>query len=222
MAEITSITLPFILNVSVNCYLVRGTGGFILIDTGPSGKRGDIERRMEEAGCRTGDLRLIILTHGDFDHSGNAAHLRRKHGAKVAMHRDDAGMVEKGDMMWNRSKRNPLSRAAFRLMFRLGEPDRLEPDLFLDERSDLSGYLPGARVLGLPGHSLGSIAILTAEGELFCGDLLGNVGKPDIWSIIDDRAAAEASIERLRPMGIGTVYPGHGKPFPMGSLRSGR
>jgi len=48
------------------------------------------------------------------------------------------------------------------------------------------------------------------------------VGKPDIWSIIDDRAAAEASIERLRPMGIGTVYPGHGKPFPMGSLRSGR
>jgi len=210
------------MNISVNCYLVKGSGGFTLIDTGPSGKREAVERGVEEAGCSTGDLRLIILTHGDFDHSGNAAHLRRKHGAKVAMHRGDAGMVAKGDMMWNRSRRNPLSRAAFKLMFRLGESARLEPDLFLDDRSDLSGYLPGARVLELPGHSLGSIAILTAEGELFCGDLLGNMGKPDIWSIIDDRAAAEASIERLRSMEIGTVYPGHGRPFLMGSLRSGR
>jgi len=51
---------------------------------------------MEEAGCRTGGLRLIILPHGDLDHYGNAAHLRRKHGAKVASSaKNDFGTLER-------------------------------------------------------------------------------------------------------------------------------
>jgi len=56
---------------------------------------------------------------------------------------------------------------------------------------------------------------LTTSGELFCGDLLANVGKPDIWSIIDDLDAAYASIEKMKSLQINTVYPGHGQPFPM-------
>jgi len=43
--------------------------------------------------------------------------------------------------------------------------------------------------------------------------LLGNTSKPDVWSMIDDPAAAKASVEKLRRYAIQTVYPGHGKPF---------
>jgi glyoxylase-like metal-dependent hydrolase (beta-lactamase superfamily II) len=32
---------------------------------------------------------------------------------------------------------------------------------------------------------------------------------------MDDLAAAKASVEKLRGLEIHTVYPGHGKPFPM-------
>ena len=46
-------------------------------------------------------LRLIVLTHGDYDHAGNAAYLREKYGSKVAMHRDDSGRVERADWQWN-------------------------------------------------------------------------------------------------------------------------
>ncbi|RLI67201.1 hypothetical protein DRO91_10540, partial [Candidatus Heimdallarchaeota archaeon] len=33
---------------------------------------GGLERELEKAGCKPGDLKLVVLTHGDFDHTGNA------------------------------------------------------------------------------------------------------------------------------------------------------
>jgi len=213
--EINTITTPFVFNVSVNCYLVRTDDGFILIDTGRTNKRGAIEKELESAGCQPGNLTVIVLTHGDFDHCGNAAYLRRKFGTKIAMHKDDSGMVERGDMLWNRNKQNILIRIIFKLFFRLSKSDRFKPDLYIDEGYDFSGYGFDAKVLDIPGHSKGSIGILTASGDLFCGDLLANVDKPEIWSIIDDPVAAHASVEKLKRLQINTVYPGHGQSFPM-------
>ena len=70
--EIKTITTPFILNVSINCYLVKTDNRFILIDTGRAKKRNIIEKELEKAGCYPGNLRLILLTHGDFDHCARA------------------------------------------------------------------------------------------------------------------------------------------------------
>ena len=216
--QITTITTPFMFNVSVNCYLLKSGDGYTLIDTGMSSKRGAIEKELESASCQPGDLKLILLTHGDFDHSGNAAYLRKKFGAQIAMHPDDSGMVEHGDMTWNRNKPNILIRTIFNLLFKLKEADRFEPDIYLNDGDDLSEYGLQARVLSIPGHSRGSISILTADGGLFCGDLLGNVDQPELWSIIDDAPAAHASVEKLGGCPIKTVYPGHGEPFPMDAL----
>ncbi len=87
--------------------------------------------------------------------------------------------------------------------------------MYIDERYDFSEHGIDAKVLEIPGHSQCSIGILTSNGELFCGDLLANVKKTDIWSIIDDKDAAYASIEKLKSSQINTVYPGHGQPFSM-------
>src|SRR4030066_485477 len=103
--EIKTIRLPLPYHLgSVNCYLIATDIGYILIDTGGSNGRADLEKELESAGCRPGHLRLIVLTHGDFDHTGNAAYLREEFGARIAMHYDDSGMVERGDMFWNRKK----------------------------------------------------------------------------------------------------------------------
>ena len=213
--EIKTITTPFVFNVSVNCYLVRTADGYTLIDTGRTNKRGAIEKELGSAGCRPGNLKLIVLTHGDFDHCGNTAYLRKKFGTKIAMHDDDSGMVERGDMSWNRKKPNILIRMIFGLFFRLSKSDRFKPDLYLEDGYDLFEYGFDAQVLHIPGHSKGSIGILTTGGDLFCGDLIANVDKPELWSIIDDSAAANASVEKLKKLDIKTVYPGHGKPFSM-------
>jgi len=68
----------------VNCFLVKTGDGHVLIDTGLPTKRTDIEKELESAGCKPGNLKLIVLTHGDFDHTGNVAYLRKKFGTKIA------------------------------------------------------------------------------------------------------------------------------------------
>ncbi len=120
--------LPYHLG-SVNCYLIETDTGYILIDTGGSNKRTDLERELASAGCKPGNLKLIVITHGDFDHTGNARYLREKYGTKIAIHPDDAGMLERGDMFWNRKKGNMLIRLLAPLLFGFTKSNRSQPDL---------------------------------------------------------------------------------------------
>lgn len=209
--------LPYRLG-TVNCYLVETETGFVLIDTGGANMRAELEEELASAGCKPGSLALIALTHGDFDHTGNCAYLREKFGVPVGLHEDDSGMIERGDMFWNRESGNILLRMIAPALLSFPASARFEPDLYIEDGTDLSVYGLDARVLSIPGHSKGSIGILTAAGDLFCGDLLENRDGPALNPIMDDPVAANASLEKLRRFEINTVYPGHGDPFPMGLL----
>jgi len=96
--------------------------------------------------------------------------------------------------------------------------DTFKPDQYLEDGTKLSQYGSQAIILHTPGHSRGSIAVLTAKGDLICGDLFMNMLKPNLHFMIDDMNAAKASIAKLRTLGVKTVYPGHGKPFLLGQL----
>jgi hydroxyacylglutathione hydrolase len=219
--RIIRLPLPFRLG-SVNCYLIKNAAGYLLIDTGGPNQRIELEKELERLGCRPGNLKLIVLTHGDFDHIGNAAYLREKFGAKIAMHTGDAGMLERGDMSWNRKKGRFLLGNVVPILFKFGESERCKPDFYLADGDALAEFGFDACVIGLPGHSTGSIGILaacdgpsTGSGQaLFCGDLLDNTRQPVLNSIMDDLAAANASLEKLKSFAISIVYPGHGQPFP--------
>ena len=221
--EITTVTLRSRL-YAVNCYLLKGDAGFVLIDTGLATRRAELEGALEAAGCRPGDLRLIVITHGDADHAGNGAHLRARYGTPIALHRAEWRAVEQGNMRLSRGDMTFLRGTVAGLLFRfagLRPCDRFEPDLALEEGDDLSGHGLAARALHLPGHSQGSMGILTADGDLFCGDLLTNLGEPKPNSLVDSPADLATSVARLRALEIGTVYPGHGGPFRMDSLATG-
>ena len=82
------------------------------------------------------------------------------------------------------------------IIFGFGKSKRCKPNLHLDDGYDLFG-------------------IITADGDLFCGDLLENIDKSTVSSIIDDLAAANASVEKLKCLKINTLYPGHGEPLAM-------
>ena len=211
--EIIAITQKYL--VTVNCYLVRTPTGFILIDTGLPKRRSDLVRELETAGCKVGDLRLIIVTHGHFDHNGNTAFLRDKYDAKIAMHGGDSVMAESGDMFVGMKG---LTVAVIRLLLPLvgmSRYDSFRPDIVLEDGHDLSEHGFDARVVHIPGHSKGSIGVLTSDRDLFCGDLLTNTDRPAKNTLIDDSAELDASVEKLRTLDIETVYPGHGKPFQM-------
>lgn len=216
--EIKTISLD-----GTNCYLIKTDSGYILIDTNFPFQRRKLEEELEKEGCKPGNLNLIVITHGDIDHTGNCAYLREMYKVKIAMHEGDTEMCMKDGRTRDRGKmpedfpiplmvlwlmkgllRFALRQATWRKSF-----DRFQPDLLLEEGHSLEEYGLDAKILYTPGHSIGSISILTDSGDLFCGDMFNNV-----WGRII-KSTDEDGLERIKELEIRNIYPGHGKPFSM-------
>jgi glyoxylase-like metal-dependent hydrolase (beta-lactamase superfamily II) len=216
-----------------NCYLVETGEGFVLIDSGWSTERAELTRDLEAAGCLPGRLQLVVLTHGDIDHAGNCAYLREAYGAAIAMHPGDVDLVARGmepRREWGSRLLGVIMGGVASLSHRdvsMADFERFSPDVLVEEGNSLSPYGFEAQVLHTPGHTRGSICVLTAGGDLFSGDTLMNARR---WlllgSLAEDHEALVASLDRLLDLPVETVYPGHLKPFAMAQYarknRSGR
>jgi hydroxyacylglutathione hydrolase len=199
-----------------NCYLLRSDGGAVLVDPGPPGGAATVIAGAEEANVRREDIRLIVVTHGHLDHYGAAAGVRAWCGAPVAAHRLSPE--------FSRDRRNALPPAQtlrgsvirwFYLLFSpLARFEPLQADLLLDGGADLSPHGVEARTVLLPGHSPESLGIVTAQGDLFAGDLFVNYTVLSQPIYLSDRDAWEGSYDHVRALKPRTVYIGHGEPFP--------
>lgn len=198
-----------------SCYLLRGQGGIVLIDPGPVRGAETVIAGAERAGVQPGDVRLILVSHGHLDHYGAAPEVRAWCGAPVAAH--------PGEPEFSRDRRNALPPAQtlrgsiirwFYLLFSpLARFVPLEADLPLDGGADLSPYGVDAKTVLLPGHSPGSLGALTADGDLFVGDLFVNYTVPSEPIYVWDLEAWRRSCEQVRAMEPHMVYVGHGEPF---------
>ena len=131
------------------------------------------------------------------------------------MHKGDLKMVESGDMFYNKNLiMRTLAKIVFFLLMR-GTFEKFTPDILIEDEQDLTPYGLHAKAIHIPGHSKGSIGILTTNNDLICGDLLINIKQPEKNTLIDNQEELDASVEKITSLGINTIYPGHGKPFPM-------
>jgi hydroxyacylglutathione hydrolase len=210
--EIKTIELTF-----VNAFLVTLNDGFILIDTGLAMHWEKLESQLLSLGCLPDKLKLVIITHGDMDHTGNCAKLQEKYNCKIAMHKDDSIMVENG--LLPKRKTRSITSMVFSLIRRLFRKkftfDKFKPDIYFIDGQDLNEFGFNARVVHVPGHTKGSIGILTDAGNFFAGDTFINRRKPETANYIENQLELEKSINRLKKMNIKIIYPGHGKPFEM-------
>jgi glyoxylase-like metal-dependent hydrolase (beta-lactamase superfamily II) len=207
------------------CYVLRA-GGVIAVDAGAPKKGKSFLRGLERASIRPEDVRLIVLTHGHWDHVGSARDLQDITGAKLAMHEREVPWLEQcltplppGVTLWGRAF-IPLLRAFMPLI--TFPPAKV--DLVLtNEGLSLTDYgIPG-RVLHTPGHTPGSVSILLDSGEVFVGDLAMNKFplrlSPGLPIFAEDQDAVLRSWRILLEQGATTVYPAHGKPFPADVIR---
>lgn len=222
----------------VNCYLVKASESLILVDTGGhitrdkqfTNRREKLIEKLDIEGCRPENLELILLTHGDWDHVANAAFLREKYGAKIAMHSGDLELVENPvieKIMESFHFKSVIYKVVLKLMKKpikkmtkkiLDDFEKFSPDIYLNEGDSLLEYGFDAKVVHTPGHTLGSIAVLTKDGELIAGDTFANMNKPATAPNAFNFKTLNESVARLKAMDIKMVYPGHGAPFEMNNF----
>lgn len=222
----------------VNCYLGKENGNFILFDTGghlfldkiENNRRQALINGLEKAGCQRGNLKLILLTHGDIDHVANAQFIKEQYQTKIAIHAGDLDLVENPTietLLRSSNYKSIMLKLVFKIIKKLiiKLSNRIlsgfkpfTPNILVNDGDSLIEYGFSAKVLHLPGHTAGSIGVLTENGGLIAGDIFINAKKPGFASNAANFKTMAQSIARLKTMNLNTVYPGHGKPFKMSEL----
>ncbi|MEU6388398.1 MBL fold metallo-hydrolase [Streptomyces sp. NPDC046939] len=204
-------------------YLWRdGTGPgaeLTLVDAGAAGAGRPIADAVRDWGHAPEDVRRIVLTHFHEDHVGGAGEFARLSGAEVYAHRLDAPYI-RGEAPepppvfedWER----PLHRQALSRLPPRPEHPELPARIRELSDGDVLGFGGGARVVGAPGHTDGSLALhLPEHGVLFTGDAVAAspVDGQVILGVFNlDRARAVASFHRLAALDTDVVCFGHGDP----------
>lgn len=161
-------------NDLVAAHLVIAGDGVTIIDAGLSGHYQELRAELRATGRDLGEVRGIVLTHGDGDHLGFAERLRVETGVPVYVHEADAARArgeERTSPAWGRTRLWPTLRFLAYAAAKGGVRTRY-PTVVTAVRDGDVLPLPGApRVIGLPGHSPGSIAVhVPAVRALFVGD----------------------------------------------------
>lgn len=210
-------------NDIVAAYLVDTPEGITLIDAGLPGHWRDLLRELRAMGRGLSDIRGVILTHGDSDHLGFAERLRREHGVPVFVHSADAERAKGGPKPPTPMGRKRLGALAgfFLYAARKGGARTRHLTEVVEISDGQVLPLPGdPRIVALPGHSPGSIAVYVPEVRAaFVGDALttrsvltGEVG-PQPAPFTDEPAEALASLDRLAALDVEWILPGHGAPW---------
>lgn len=209
-------------------YLLPGPAGYLLIDAGPRGCAEIFARSIRRYGISPRQIGLILVTHVHFDHVGSLKAIQKQCGAPVLVHHAEAGLLRQGKVVLPPGTQ-PLTRRLIRfanrhprLVKRLFRFDPVTPDRVITAPLDLTPFGFDARVLPTPGHTAGSLSVITTSGQAFVGDLSVNYlpgGRGPFWPPFgEDRRRIRDSWQTLRNQGVTTIYPAHGRPFKVEKL----
>lgn len=207
-----------------NCYLLRGERT-ILIDGGAWGGLPSFEKRLQALNVDPGEIELILLTHGHWDHITCLADIQKISGAKIAIHEKDKFMVETGEPPFPNGVTaygKLMSGAAKFFLYPHLSPLKVDT-VIPDAGMSLKPFgIPG-EVVYTPGHSLGHISVLLETGDAIVGDMAMNDWylrlTPGLPIMADDIGMVVESWKKILPLGIKRIYPAHGKDFDVGVMR---
>ena len=81
----------------LSAILIAGDAGLILLDGGLEQSAAVIDANIRKLGFKTEDVKLIVNSHGHYDHAGGIAALQRASGATVAASPSGADALQRGE-----------------------------------------------------------------------------------------------------------------------------
>jgi len=198
--------------IMTNCYIVgcEETKEGAIIDPGGDGER--ILAKVRQLGL---EIKYVINTHGHFDHTlANQEVMEgltesQQQPPLLAIHQADAPMLKSGGGAFSFGLRGFSSPP---------------PDMYLEEGDVLSLGQVKLKVLYTPGHSVGSVSLLSEEEKaVFDGDVLFNmgIGRADLTGG-NPKTLMDSIRNKLLTLPDDTVvYSGHGPVTTIGRERDG-
>lgn len=183
---------------AANCYVVQSKEkNAFVVDPG-----GEAENIIGYLKGHDIAPRMILLTHGHFDHVGAVLDLKEEWpDLLVCLSPNDQDLLDGDDKTGALARR--FIRDSSRYTFQADKPLREGEDIVLDELS--------VRVMETPGHTKGSVCLFCGD-TVFTGDTLfrHDCGRTDLYG--GSFAEICASLRRLRQMPRDyAVRPGHGE-----------
>jgi len=216
---------PISLGVA-RCYVIQDKGA-IMIDVGAPRKIKLFLKSIERLGIKPNDIKLIIPTHGHWDHIGSAKDIKEITGARIAMHHREKEWLEKAQKHippaatpWGHF----ISKSLGFLLPLIHFPAAKVDIILRDEDFSLAEFgIPG-KAIYTPGHSPGSVSILLETGDAFVGDLAMSSFplrlSPGLPIFADDIQEVKNSLKLLLDKGATKIYPAHGKSFSAELIRT--
>ena len=205
-------------------YIVRTSGGLILVDAGMDSGAADVHVGLRSLKATASEIRAILLTHWHNDHAAGAQAIHELSGAPVYYHQGDqpyftgeAGAT--GVRRWL-SDRVPELGVLVLLKGLLGESTpRAVAAQHLVEDGDV--LLDDFQVVATPGHTPGHVSYFyRPERALFAGDALAVIdGRVRFMArpVTLDQEAARRSLQRCLALEPQVVCPGHREPIVHGA-----
>ena len=199
-------------------YIWEREDGLTVVDSSIAGSAREIVAAIEALGRRPTEVQEIVLTHFHDDHRGGADELVERTGAAVIAHRADAPAIrgrEPGPppilLDWER----PIAEA---VIPRVPPAPPVDVDREVVDGDAIAG---GGLIVGVPGHTPGSIALLVPQlGVLFTGDTIAShEGAPVLGVFNVDRAEAIRSLKKQAALDVEVACFGHGAPLVGGAGR---
>lgn len=177
-----------------NSFYIGGNVG-ALIDPGLRSYVPDLLKRMKNDGINEDDIRYVINTHSHPDHFDGAAYFNGRDSVSIGLNDEELAFYRE------------IGSSMYRL-FGLEAPE-IDIDMVLRE-GDVEMGGESFRILHVPGHSPGSIALYwPTRKALFPGDVIfaQNVGRTDFPG--GSGQQLKESIRTLSRLDVEYLLPGH-------------
>lgn len=181
----------------VNVFFVEADVPLLVDAGGPK----EADKLLEELHYEEVEPKLVLLTHGDFDHFGGAAAVREEFGAPIVAPAAERPLLT-----------GEIDRRWFvRLMIRSVCRGRLPKPPSVDRWFADGETVEGLQAIATPGHTPGHTAFRFGK-TLIAGDavITGERFRPPVPMFCFDNEETRRSIEKLAGLDVDLAVSGHG------------